>query len=173
MQISQATQFVKINADAWRWYALQMSADQEVPVVRAWARLMKSQRIALASIQRALKASNLPSLEWYDALLELERAGEQGLRPYELERNMLLAQYNLSRLVERMAKSGYVERQPCEDDGRGQVLVITTAGKALRRRMWHVYGPAIAQAFGGRLSAGEAVVLDEILGAYIERSQDE
>lgn len=148
-----------------------MNADQEASVVRAWARLVKAQRIALASIQGALKASDLPSLEWYDALLELERAGEQGLRPYELERDMLLAQYNLSRLVERMVNAGYVERQACEDDGRGQVLVITTAGKALRRRMWRVYGRAIAQAFGDRLAAGEALLLDQILGAYIERSQ--
>jgi DNA-binding MarR family transcriptional regulator len=148
-----------------------MNADQESSTVRAWARLVRAQRIALASIQKALKASGLPSLEWYDALLELERAGEQGLRPHELERNMLLAQYNLSRLVERMARSGYVERRACEDDGRGHVLVVTAAGRALRRSMWRVYGPAIADAFGDRLAAGEAGLLDEILGGYIERSQ--
>jgi DNA-binding MarR family transcriptional regulator len=147
-----------------------MSSDQEVPVVRAWARLAKAQRIALASIQRALKASGLPALEWYDALLELERAGAPGLRPFELERNMLLAQYNLSRLIERIATAGYVERQACEDDGRGQVLVITPEGKALRRRMWKVYGKAIAEAFGNHLSADETKALDEILGAYLGRA---
>ena len=170
--IDDLNSVVKVDAVALKCYARVMGADQNATMVRAWARLAKAQRIALASIQAALKKADLPSLEWYDALLELERAGEGGLRPYELERNMLLAQYNLSRLVERMAKAGYVDRLVCDDDGRGQVLVITTSGKALRRRMWRVYGPAIGQAFGDHLSKDEAALLDEILGAYIERSKD-
>ena len=148
-----------------------MTTDPDTAVLRAWARLFKAQRIALASIQRSLKAADLPPLEWYDALLELELAGAQGLRPFELERNMLLAQYNLSRLVERMHKAGHVERQACADDGRGQRLVVTAAGKVLRRRMWRVYGPAIARAFGDHLSTHEAAALDELLGGYIDRAQ--
>jgi DNA-binding MarR family transcriptional regulator len=49
---------------------------------------------------------------------------------------MLLAQYNLSRLVDRIEQAGYVERRAYEDDGRGQVLAITPAAKDLRHRMW-------------------------------------
>jgi DNA-binding MarR family transcriptional regulator len=139
-------------------------------VVRAWARLLRAQQSALASIERALKAADLPPLAWYDALLELEHADEHGLRPFELEREMLLAQYNLSRLVDRIAKAGYVERRACEDDGRGQVIVITAAGKALRRRMWTVYGAAIQHAVGEHLSPSEVEALDSLLGALIERS---
>ena len=81
-------------------------------VVRAWARLIKAQQIALASIETALKTAKLPPLAWYDALLELEGAGERGLRPSELQREMLLAQYNLSRLIDRIERAGYVERPP-------------------------------------------------------------
>jgi DNA-binding MarR family transcriptional regulator len=36
-----------------------------------------------------------------------------------------LAQYNLSRLIERIERAGYLERRACEDDGRGQLIVIT------------------------------------------------
>jgi DNA-binding MarR family transcriptional regulator len=142
-------------------------------VVRAWARLLRAKQIAFGSIEQSLKAADLPPLAWYDALLELERAGDKGLRPFELEREMLLEQYNLSRLIERIAKAGYVERRACEDDGRGQVLVITAAGKALRRRMWTVYGAAIQDALGDRLSSSEAESLDALLGAFIERSRQQ
>jgi DNA-binding MarR family transcriptional regulator len=116
-------------------------------VVRAWARLTKAPRHALALIERALAAAKLPPLAWYDVLLELERPGG-GLRPFELEREMLLAQYNLSRLIDRMEAAGYVERRALTEDRRGQVIVITSTGKALRRRMWLTYGPAIQRAIG-------------------------
>ena len=138
-------------------------------VERAWARLMRAQRIALASVERALKSAGLPPLAWYDALLELERAGAQGLRPFELERAMLLEQYNLSRLLDRIEKAGYLERRACADDGRGHVVVITPAGKAMRRRMWPVYAAAIQEAFGRRLSEQQAKNLDALLGALIAR----
>lgn len=133
-------------------------------VVRAWARLVRAQRLALATIERALKAAGLPPLAWYDALLELERAGQDGLRPFELERAMLLAQYNLSRLVDRLEGAGLVERQHCEEDGRGQRLVITHAGRAMRRRMWPVYAHAIETTIGRHLGPQEAGTLDRLLG---------
>jgi DNA-binding MarR family transcriptional regulator len=139
-------------------------------VVRAWARLMKAQQRALSSIERALKAAALPPLDWYDVLLEVERAGESGLRPFELERAMLLAQYNLSRLVDRIERAGYVVRQTCEEDGRGQLIAITAQGKAMRRKMWPIYAQAIEAAVGRHLSGKEAEALDGLLGKLIEKN---
>ena len=139
-------------------------------VVRAWARLVKAQQIAVAFIESALKAAKLPPLAWYDALLELEGAADRGLRPGELQREMLLAQYNLSRLIDRIECAGYVERRPCDDDGRGQVIVITASGRDIRRRMWAVYGPAIQRALGDHLSLKQAETLDALLGKLVENS---
>ncbi len=139
-------------------------------VVRTWARLMKAQQLALASIELALKSAALPPLDWYDVLLEVERAGEHGLRPFELERAMLLAQYNLSRLVDRIERAGYVERRACEKDGRGQLIAITAAGRAIRRKMWPVYAQAIETAVGQHLSGKEADALDSLLGKLIEKN---
>ena len=69
--------------------------------VLAWSRLMRAHRAALAAAEQALRAGGLPPLEWYDVLWELERAGP--LRPRDLQGRLLLAQYNLSRLLDRMA----------------------------------------------------------------------
>ena len=145
-----------------------MSGHPSETVVRAWARLTKAQRQALVAIEQALGAAKLPPLAWYDVLLELERAGGE-LRPFELERAMLLAQYNLSRLIDRMEEAGYVERRALKDDRRGQAIVITSAGKSLRRRMWAVYGPAIQAAIGDHLSPKQADRLGALLGALIEK----
>ena len=137
--------------------------------IRVWARLMTAQQLALAAIEHDLKAAGLPPLVWYDVLLEVERAGETGLRPFELERAMLLAQYNLSRLVDRIERAGYVERRACENDGRGHLIAITDRGKAIRRKMWPVYARAIEAAVGHHLSAKQAETLDDLLGLLIER----
>ncbi|MGH8253313.1 MAG: MarR family winged helix-turn-helix transcriptional regulator [Steroidobacteraceae bacterium] len=144
-----------------------MANNPSSTVIRAWARLAKAQRLAVDAIELRLKEAGLPPLAWYDALLELERAGPAGLRPFELERELLLSQCNLSRLIDRLEKENYVVRSACEDDGRGQVIAITTAGRAIRRRMWAVYGPAIQNAVGAHLSSGQAAALDTALGTLI------
>ena len=145
-----------------------MSDKSAEATIRAWARLMKAQHQALGSVEGALKTAGLPPLAWYDVLLETERAGKDGLRPFELERAMLLAQYNLSRLVDRIEAAGYVERRPCVDDGRGHLIAITDAGRAVRRRMWPVYARAIEAAVGQRLSGRQAAMLSELLGHLID-----
>ena len=133
---------------------------------------MKVQQKALQEIDETLAKSKLPPLSWYDVLLELERAGEAGLRPFALEREMLLAQYNLSRLIDRIEKAGYVERRACADDGRGQVVAITTAGKSVRRRMWPVYAKAIQSFLGNQLTETEIGMLDGTLGKLLGREAD-
>jgi DNA-binding MarR family transcriptional regulator len=146
----------------------RMSGHPSEAVVRAWARLAKAQRQALVAVEQALDAAELPPLAWYDVLLELERAGG-ALRPFELEREMLLAQYNLSRLIDRMERAGYVERRALKQDRRGQAIVITPAGKSLRRRMWAVYGPAIQAAIGEHLSPKQVETLGTLLGVLLEK----
>ena len=131
--------------------------------IQAWARLERAHRAALATVEARLKAAGLPDLAWYDVLLELERADE-GLRPFELQKAMLFAQYNLSRLIDRMAAAGYVARAASEEDGRGQRLSITRSGRAIQRRIWPVYAAAIEEAVGRHLSDTEAQTLADLLG---------
>ena len=69
--------------------------------VDVWVNLVKAHRGAFAGVEMTLKAADCPPLEWYDALLELRRAPE-GLRLQALEARMLLAQYNVSRLADRL-----------------------------------------------------------------------
>jgi DNA-binding MarR family transcriptional regulator len=130
--------------------------------ILAWTRLMRAHRAALARAEQALKDQGLPGLEWYDVLLELERAGP--LRPRDLQKGLLLAQYNLSRLLDRMAEAGLIERRSCPQDGRGQFVAVTAEGRKLRQRTWPVYAGAIQSAIGARLGPAEAAELAELLG---------
>lgn len=128
--------------------------------VDAWAALVRTQRTTLAAVERNLKEAGYPSLEWYDVLLELERGG--ALRPRDLQDRLLFAQYNLSRLIDRMAAAGLVERSPCPDDARCQWIRITGEGRSLRRKMWPAYAAAVDQLFA-KLSDNEAEQMAELL----------
>jgi DNA-binding MarR family transcriptional regulator len=137
-------------------------------VVSAWARLLKAERLALARVEAALKQAALPPLAWYDVLLELERASETGLRPYELERTLLLAQYNLSRLLDRIEREGLIERASSPQDGRGHVLRLSARGQSMRKAMWPVYAQAIEAAVGSCLDEREAETLSALLARIID-----
>lgn len=137
-------------------------------VILAWARLMRAQQLVLRRIETDLKAADLPPLVWYDVLLELERADPDSMRPFELERAMLMAQYNLSRILSRMEEAGYLERRRCDDDGRGQVVAITKSGKAIRRKMWPIYAASIQAMVGERLREDQAVALAELLKSLLD-----
>jgi DNA-binding MarR family transcriptional regulator len=132
-------------------------------VIRAWARLMRAQQAVLAAVEADLKAAGFPPLGWYDVLLELSRA-EKGLRPFALEQELLLEQYNLSRLLDRLERAGYLERRACPEDGRGQIVAITPSGRALVKRMWPTYRAAIARHVGAKLSEDDASRLAALLG---------
>jgi DNA-binding MarR family transcriptional regulator len=124
---------------------------------------MRISQNVLEMVEGDLKAAGFPPLAWYDALLELRRVEPEGLRQFELQRHMLLAQYNMSRLIDRLVEARLVRRQPCPQDGRGQVIYITEKGRALIDAMWPAYRAAIAAHFGDRLDERQAEVLAGIL----------
>ena len=131
----------------------------------AWIALVRAHERTLTSIEADLKAAGFPPLSWYDVLLELRRAGSDGLRPMEFEDRLLLAQHNVSRLLDRLEKAGYVTRAAHESDGRGQRIHATEAGLDLQKRMWPVYGAAIERHLGSKLADdAEAARLANLLG---------
>ncbi len=131
--------------------------------VLAWARLIRGARLTLAAVEAELKAAGFPPLEWYDVLLELKRANGP-LRPVALEGRLLLAQHNISRLLDRLAQAGLVERMRCEKDGRGYNVAITAAGRDLLARMWPVYAAGIERHLGRLVDDREAAELATLLG---------
>jgi DNA-binding MarR family transcriptional regulator len=140
-----------------------MSRNPSEPVTSAWIALMRARDAVLGAIERDLKAADLPPLGWYDVLLELVRAPGGRLRPFEIERETLVAQYNLSRLLDRLEKEGLIAREPCADDARGQWVVVTEKGRAMQARAWKVYAKAIQKHVGDRLDDKAATTLADLL----------
>jgi DNA-binding MarR family transcriptional regulator len=131
--------------------------------VKAWAALVLAQRAAMGGIETDLKNAGLPPLSWYDVLYSLRRARGGRLSPRDLENAMLLEQYNLSRLLDRMEVDGVLRRVPYPGDRRRQLIEITTQGRALQKRMWPVYASAIERHVGCKITENEAEALADTL----------
>lgn len=136
----------------------------------AWAVLLTAHAVLVERIEAALAAAGLPPLAWYDALWELEKADGR-LRMAELARRVVLSKSNLSRLADRLEEAGLVERQDAALDGRGYDLVLTRAGRAMRRKMWPAYQAQIEALFSRHLTTEEARVMGEALGRAVKATR--
>lgn len=136
----------------------------------AWAVFLRAHATLLERVETALAAAGLPPLAWYDVLWELEKAGGR-LRMRELGGRVVLSKSNLSRLADRLEDAGYLERQDADDDGRGYDLVLTRAGRAMRRKTWPVYEAQIEALFSRHLTLDEARILGEALGRTVKAAR--
>lgn len=130
--------------------------------IAAWSELLSTHALALGTIEATLKAAGQPPLAWYDVLLELERAGGD-LRIGDLAERLVIERYNMTRLLDRMAAEGLVERVPDARDRRSARAVLSPSGRTQRAAMWPHYRSAIAAAFADALSAEDAAALTAIL----------
>jgi len=92
-------------------------------------------------------------------LFTLSRCSTLGLRMHELNREILLSQPSLSRMVERLQARGFVTRTPADGDGRGTVVALTPEGRAVQRRIGRKHVESINRALGSVLDAAELAEL--------------
>ncbi len=140
--------------------------------IPAWAGFIRTAQHVLEKVELDLKSAGLPPLVWYDVLLELAREREGRLRHRDLHQRMLLAKYNLSRLIDRMEAEGLLVREPVADDARGAYIRITAEGKQLRKTMWPVYERAISAHFAERLDDSEMQELSRITSKLRDRGDE-
>jgi len=140
-----------------------MSREPTAETIAVWARLNRASRTVQSAVDDALKKAGLPTLDWYDVLAELKRAGSSGTRPFEMVRELGMAQYRLSRVLRRMESAGLVRRKTVPGDARGQVVQMTVEGRRVHGEIWSVVAGALQHSIGDRLEITEALRLGQFL----------
>jgi DNA-binding MarR family transcriptional regulator len=115
--------------------------------LRTWRAFLNAHSTMLRRISRDLEEADMPPLTWYDVLAALRDAPEGQLRQVEIAERVLLSNSGLSRLVDRIAEKGLVERRVCETDRRAFFVALTDEGREMLDRMWPVYARGIAEDF--------------------------
>ena len=81
-----------------------------------------------AAIDGRLEREHGLALSSYEVLLLLSTAPDDSLRMGELAELLMLSRSGLTRLVDRLAARGFVERHTCPNDRRGTYARLTDAG---------------------------------------------
>ena len=126
----------------------------------AWEALLS----AHAVLMKQFAAEDLwdeVSMREYDVLYTLSK-GTEPQRLSDLNRHVLLSQPALSRLVDRLAERGLVERCADPADGRGVRLLLTDAGRIVQRRIGRRHARDVARAMTAGLTAAELAQLETI-----------
>jgi DNA-binding MarR family transcriptional regulator len=101
--------------------------------IAAWQAFVRAFLAATRAHEAALRCSELDASD-YDVLLTLAEGPPEGLRPTELAQRVLLTKSGITRLVDRLAERGLIERRACPSDRRGQLVALTPKGRRAQRR---------------------------------------
>ena len=126
----------------------------------AWESLLA----AHAALMKRFAAEDIwadVSMREYDVLYTLSKCREP-INLTELNRHVLLSQPALSRLVDRLADRGMVERCSDPADGRGVRLSLTDAGRARQRTIGRRHARGVARAMTAGLGPAELRQLEAI-----------
>ena len=126
----------------------------------AWEAMLS----AHASLMKRFAAQDIwqdLSMREYDVLYTLSKCPEPQ-RPSELNRHVLLSQPALSRLVDRLAERGLVQRCADPADGRGVRLWLTEAGRVLQRQIGRRHARGVARAMTQELTPAELRQLEAL-----------
>ncbi|MFJ3327033.1 MarR family winged helix-turn-helix transcriptional regulator [Streptomyces griseus] len=100
---------------------------------------------------------------YYGLLVQLSQAPRRRMRMTELARDAKITRSRLSHAIARLEKNGWVRREDCPSDKRGQNAVLTDDGYEMLRRSAPGHVEAVRQAMFDRLTPEQVSSLGEIM----------
>ncbi|MEV0845299.1 MarR family transcriptional regulator [Streptomyces sp. NPDC049954] len=108
---------------------------------------------------------------YYGLLVRLSEAPGRRLRMTELACHAKITRSRLSHAVARLERNGWVRREDCPSDKRGQFAVLTEDGAGMLRRSAPGHVAAVRSALFDRLTPEQRRSLGEIMGILAEGLQ--
>ncbi|MCB0164605.1 MAG: winged helix-turn-helix transcriptional regulator [Anaerolineae bacterium] len=143
--------------------------------VNPWHTFLRVHSRVLSALADDMEAEQAMPLTWYYVLFHLNNGCMNKLRLQDLAEAVDLSQSGLTRLLDRMAEAGLVERRPCATDRRGAYAIITPIGQGKLEAATHTYLRGIAEHFMRHLNEDDVEALlnafNKILTAEADREQ--
>lgn len=95
---------------------------------RTWRAYLAATRLVFDQLDRELQRDSSMPHGYYEILVRLSEAPERALRMSALADRSQSSRSRLSHAVARLEENGWVRRESCPDDKRGQVARLTDAG---------------------------------------------
>ncbi|MFJ6697298.1 MarR family winged helix-turn-helix transcriptional regulator [Streptomyces sp. NPDC091272] len=130
---------------------------------RVWRAYIHATTLLDDTLDRQLQRdAGMPHM-YYGLLVQLAQAPGHRMRMTELARNAKITRSRLSHAVSRLEKNGWVRRQDCTSDKRGQNAILTEEGYGVLRDAAPQHVSLVRKAIFDRLSEEQVRQLGEIM----------
>jgi len=129
---------------------------------------LRAHSAVVRELSSELVAAHGLTINDYEVLLRLSRAEGSRMRRVDLAQEVLLTPSGITRLLEGLERSGFVERVACKEDLRVSYAQLTTAGRTKLRAASKTHVAGIRRLFLDRFDADERLVVGELLGRLTE-----
>ncbi|MEW2271807.1 MarR family transcriptional regulator [Streptomyces sp. SID685] len=138
---------------------------------RVWRAYLHATTLLEDHLDRQLQRdAGMPHI-YYGLLVTLAEAPKRRLRMTDLAMTAKITRSRLSHAIARLEKNGWVRRENCPSDKRGQFAVLTEEGAAVLGRTAPGHVTAVRQALFDRLSPEQQKALGEIMEIVAEGLQ--
>jgi DNA-binding MarR family transcriptional regulator len=134
---------------------------------------LRAHAAVVRELSSELVAAHGLTINDYEVLLRLSRAEGSRMRRVDLAQEVLLTPSGITRLLEGLERSGFVERVACKEDLRVSYAQLTAAGRAKLRAAGKTHVAGIHRLFLDRFDADERLVVGELLGRLTEGEDGE
>ncbi|MEU8889371.1 MarR family transcriptional regulator [Streptomyces sp. NPDC048442] len=130
---------------------------------RVWRAYIHATTLLDDTLDRQLQRdAGMPHM-YYGLLVQLAQAPEHRLRMTELAKHAKITRSRLSHAVARLERNGWVRRQDCTSDKRGQNAILTDEGYAVLKEAAPRHVSLVRKAMFDRLSEEQVHQLGEIM----------
>ncbi|MEV5238744.1 MarR family transcriptional regulator [Streptomyces cinnamoneus] len=126
-----------------------------------WRAYMHAYTLLEDHLDRQLQRdAGMPHI-YYGLLVQLSEAPRRRMRMTELAQHAKITRSRLSHAIARLEKNGWVRREECPSDKRGQLAVLTEDGFAMLSRSAPGHVAAVRAAVFDRLTPEQAAQFGE------------
>jgi DNA-binding MarR family transcriptional regulator len=129
---------------------------------KAWRAWLYSSLLLQDQLDRELTRETGISHAYYEILVQLSEAPDRALRMSQLADRSLSSRSRLSHAVSRLEERGWVRRQVCESDGRGQLAVLTDEGFAALEAAAPIHVEGVRTHLFDQLSAEQVAAMRDV-----------
>lgn len=103
---------------------------REIPEENVYLEILKTSETLSYRVEKLLKSYDLTGQQYNVLRILYVRRGEEEGVPFDtIRENLVTSVPDVSRLIDRMYKTGWVERTRCPDDRRCMLVKLTPKGK--------------------------------------------
>ena len=130
-----------------------------------WRGYLRMQARLQAELHRRLQAESGLSIADFDVLVALTDRPDERVRVLELATSLEWEKSRLSHHLARMQRRGLITREECDDDGRGNFVVLTDQGRTAIERAAPGHVESVRELVFDTLTDDDVDALARITGA--------